>query len=161
MPGQIVNLGIGRISPGTESDHELIDAGGAPGSIVRGASFFDSSVSFAMVRRGRMDVTFMGAFQVDELGNLSNWRIPGKFSPGIGGAMELAQKVRRVIVLCSHNDKEGNPKILRRCRLPLTAPRFTHHHRQSGDGCDQRGSRRGGHRRGVVPGGDASRVMPW
>lgn len=88
-----------------------------------GASVFDSAVSFAMIRRSRVNVTFMGAFEVDQQGNLANWKIPGKFSPGIGGAMELAQKVEKLVVLCSHNDKHGNPKILRQCRLPLTAPR--------------------------------------
>ena len=79
-------------------------------------------MSFAMIRRGRIDLSFMGAFEVDELGNLANWKIPGRFSPGVGGAMELAQKVRRLVIMCSHNDKHGNPKILHRCRLPLTAP---------------------------------------
>ncbi|MEJ2653755.1 MAG: CoA-transferase [Acidihalobacter sp.] len=148
LPGHIVNLGIGLptglfpylgadvlvhsengvlgCSPraeGAAPDYDLIDSGGAYIGTVPGASFFDSSVSFAMIRRSRVDITFMGAFEVDEEGNLANWRIPGKFSPGIGGAMELAQKVPRLVVLCSHNDKHGNPKILQRCRLPLTAPR--------------------------------------
>jgi len=150
LPGQIVNLGIGLptrlfhympedlevlvhsengvlgcqpLGQGVAPDYELIDSGGAYIGTRPGASVFDSALSFAMIRRSRVDVTFMGAFEVDEQGNLANWKIPGKFSPGIGGAMELAQKVEKLVVLCSHNDKHGNPKILKQCRLPLTAPR--------------------------------------
>lgn len=150
QPGQIVNLGIGLptrlfhylpeemevlvhsengvlgsqpLAMGSDIDYEMIDSGGAYIATRPGASVFDSSLSFAMIHRGRVDITFMGAFEVDRQGNLANWKIPGKFSPGIGGAMELAQRVRRLVVLCSHNDKHGNPKILERCRLPLTAPR--------------------------------------
>ncbi|PMR72282.1 3-oxoacid CoA-transferase subunit B [Billgrantia endophytica] len=149
IPGQIVNLGIGlptRLShylseemgvlvhsengvlgcrprtTGEAPDFDMIDSGGAYIATRPGASVFDSAMSFAMIRRSRVDITFMGAFEVDELGNLANWKIPGKFSPGIGGAMELAQKVKKLVILCSHNDKHGNPKILSRCRLPLTAP---------------------------------------
>lgn len=148
--GQIVNLGIGLptrlfhylppemevlvhsengvlgcqpLGQGVDPDYELIDSGGAYIGTRPGASVFDSALSFAMIRRSRVDVTFMGAFEVDQQGNLANWKIPGKFSPGIGGAMELAQKVEKLVVLCSHNDKHGNPKILKQCRLPLTAPR--------------------------------------
>ncbi|CAM3459796.1 3-oxoacid CoA-transferase subunit B [Halomonas lysinitropha] len=150
IPGQIVNLGIGLPTrlfhylpdemevlvhsengvlgcrprrEGEAPDHDMIDSGGAYITTRPGASVFDSATSFAMIRRSRVDLTFMGAFEVDRLGNLANWKIPGKFSPGIGGAMELAQKVKRLVVLCSHNDKHGNPKILERCRLPLTASR--------------------------------------
>ncbi|MBD3641506.1 MAG: 3-oxoacid CoA-transferase subunit B [Marinobacter sp.] len=149
-PGQIVNLGIGLptrlfhympedlevlvhsengvlgcqpLGRDAAPDYEMIDSGGAYIGTRPGASVFDSALSFAMIRRSRVDVTFMGAFEVDEQGNLANWKIPGKFSPGIGGAMELAQKVEKLVVLCSHNDKHGNPKILKQCRLPLTAPR--------------------------------------
>ncbi|MCG6657275.1 3-oxoacid CoA-transferase subunit B [Halomonas campisalis] len=148
IPGQIVNLGIGLPTrlfhylpeemevlvhsengvlgcrprrEGEAPDHDMIDSGGAYIATRPGASVFDSATSFAMIRRSRVDVTFMGAFEVDAAGNLANWKIPGKFSPGIGGAMELAQKVKRLVILCSHNDKHGNPKILARCRLPLTA----------------------------------------
>ncbi|TDX31558.1 3-oxoacid CoA-transferase subunit B [Modicisalibacter xianhensis] len=148
LPGQIVNLGIGLptrlfhylppemevlvhsengvlgsqpVAQGAEPDLEMIDSGGAYIGTRPGASVFDSALSFAMIRRNRIDITFMGAFEVDQHGNLANWKIPGKFSPGIGGAMELAQKVDKLVVLCSHNDKHGNPKILKRCRLPLTA----------------------------------------
>ncbi|MGM0783203.1 MAG: 3-oxoacid CoA-transferase subunit B [Pseudomonadota bacterium] len=149
VPGQIVNLGIGlptRLfhylpdemevlvhsengvlgcrprAEGEAPDYDMIDSGGAYIATRPGASVFDSATSFAMIRRSRVDLTFMGAFEVDEQGNLANWKIPGKFSPGIGGAMELAQKVKRLVILCSHNDKHGHPKILTRCRLPLTAP---------------------------------------
>lgn len=149
LPGQIINLGIGLpqrlfhympddqqvlvhsengilgcqpLPDGATPDYEMIDSGGAYIGASPGASVFDSALSFAMIRRSRVDVTFMGAFEVDQQGNLANWKIPGKFSPGIGGAMELAQKVDKLVVLCSHNDKRGNPKILKQCRLPLTAP---------------------------------------
>jgi len=114
-------LGAKKISENESVDSNLIDSGGAYINIRNGASFFDSSVSFAMIRRGKIDVTIMGAFEVDEEGNLANWKIPGYFSPGIGGAMELAQKTPKVIILCSHNDKRGNSKILKKCKLPLTA----------------------------------------
>lgn len=150
LPGQIVNLGIGLptqlmayLPPdadvlihsengvlgcgpqasAAEADPRLIDAGGAYIRTRVGASFFDSAVSFAMVRRGRLDLSVMGAFEVDALGNLANWKIPGHFSPGIGGAMELAQKTPRVLVLCTHNDKAGRSKVRRHCTLPLTAER--------------------------------------
>lgn len=147
-PGSIVNLGIGlptqaiRYLPDSfdvqihsengilgawkQSEPEamdpfLIDAAGAYVSLREGACLFDSAVSFAMIRRARVDLTMIGAFEVDEHGNLANWKIPGKFSPGIGGAMELAQKARRIVVLTTHTDKHGRPKILKDCGLPLTA----------------------------------------
>jgi len=146
--GQIVNLGIGlptriiehipadldvffqsengilgtKIRDGDEAaNRELIDAGGHYVTTRQGASFFDSAVSFAMIRRGKIDISIMGAFEVDEQGNLANWKIPGYFSPGIGGAMELAQKTTKLVILCTHNDKKGNAKILKKCQLPLTA----------------------------------------
>ncbi|WP_028669555.1 3-oxoacid CoA-transferase subunit B [Saccharospirillum impatiens] len=147
-PGSIVNLGIGlptqvmhylpenfdvqihsengilgawKQAEPALMDPFLIDAAGAYVSLREGASLFDSAVSFAMIRRARLDLTMIGAFEVDALGNLANWKIPGKFSPGIGGAMELAQKTKRIVVLTTHTDKHGNPKILKTCRLPLTA----------------------------------------
>ena len=104
------------------ADSSLIDAGGSYITTRPGSSFFDSSVSFAMIRRSKIQLSIMGAFEVDELGNLANWKIPGSYSPGIGGAMELAQKCGRVVVLCSHNDKNGNPKIVSRSKLPWTVP---------------------------------------
>jgi 3-oxoacid CoA-transferase B subunit len=146
--GQIVNLGIGlptkildhipadmdiffqsengilgakKIAEDNDINLDLIDAGGSYIDVRNAASFFDSSISFAMIRRGKVDVTIMGAFEVDQEGSLANWKIPGYFSPGIGGAMELAQKTPKVIILCSHNDKKGNSKILKKCKLPITA----------------------------------------
>jgi len=114
-------LGMGpRCRPGTE-DRNLIDAGGNYVSLVKGASFFDSALSFALVRGGRLDLAFLGSLEVSETGDLANWIIPGKFSPGIGGGMELAQKSRRLIVTMNHTDRKGRPKILRKCTLPLTA----------------------------------------
>lgn len=115
-------LGCGPRARAEHADPSLIDAGGSYISFRPGASFFDSAVSFALVRRGRLDLSVMGAFEVDQQGNLANWKIPGHFSPGIGGAMELAQKTPRILILCAHNDKQGRPKILKRCTLPLTAP---------------------------------------
>ncbi len=148
VPGSIVNLGIGLptqvihhlpddmdvlihaengvLGAWKQAEREamdpfLIDSAGAYVSTRPGSAFFDSAVSFAMIRRGKLDLTMIGAFEVDQAGNLANWKIPGKFSPGIGGAMELAQKTPRIVVLTTHCDKKGNPKILKRCRLPLTA----------------------------------------
>jgi 3-oxoacid CoA-transferase subunit B/acetate CoA/acetoacetate CoA-transferase beta subunit len=148
-PGNIVNLGIGLPTgilnhldedldvlihaengvlgmtgqpPVDQIDPMLIDSAGNYIDIKPGGAVFDSAVSFAMIRKGRLDVTFIGAFEVDQKGNLANWKIPGKFSPGIGGAMELAQKTPRVVVLMTHVDKKGNPKVLKECTLPLTAP---------------------------------------
>ncbi|WP_394168961.1 3-oxoacid CoA-transferase subunit B [Saccharospirillum alexandrii] len=114
-------LGAWKQAAPEHMDPFLIDAAGAYVSLREGASLFDSAVSFAMIRRARLDLTMIGAFEVDAHGNLANWKIPGKFSPGIGGAMELAQKTQRIVVLTTHTDKHGNPKILKTCRLPLTA----------------------------------------
>ena len=147
-PGMTVNLGIGLpqkvvnrlpkdfpvclhtengltgIGPTLDYDHadrNLIDAGGAYVSTIPGSAFFDSTTSFALVRSGRLDLTMLGAFEVAQNGDLANWKIPGKFSPGAGGGIELAQKARRVVVLTTHTDRAGNPKLLERCTLPLTA----------------------------------------
>lgn len=113
--------GIGPSLPADRADRNLIDAGGAYVSTLPGSAFFDSATSFALVRSGRLDLTMLGAFEVAENGDLANWKIPGKFSPGVGGGMELAQKARRVVVLTTHTDRAGNPKLLTRCTLPLTA----------------------------------------
>ena len=109
----------GRCLRGRE-DRNLIDAGGAYVELVPGASFSDSSVSFAMIRGGRLDVAFLGALEVSGKGDLANWIIPGKYAPGIGGAMEVAQKARRLVVVTNHNDRADNPKIVEECTLPLT-----------------------------------------
>ena len=113
--------GVGPRLPEGKEDRNLIDAGGAYVSTLPGTSFFDSSVSFALVRRGRLDLTILGAFEVAMNGDLANWTIPGKFTPGAGGAIELAQKARRVAILTTHTDKHGKSKIVTNCTLPLTA----------------------------------------
>lgn len=113
--------GIGPTLPYEKADRNLIDAGGAYVSPLPGTSYFDSAVSFSLVRSGRLDLTMLGAFQIAENGDLANWKIPGKFTPGAGGGMELAQKACRVVVLTTHCDRKGQPKILRQCNLPLTA----------------------------------------
>ncbi len=113
--------GTGPVLGYDQADRNLIDAGGAYVSTLPGAAFFDSLTSFAMVRGGRLDLTVLGAFEVAENGDLANWRIPGRFSPGVGGGIELAQKARRVVVLSTHTDRKGRPKLLERCSLPLTA----------------------------------------
>lgn len=116
--------GIAGVGPSLEyeqADRNLIDAGGTYVSILPGTAFFDSAVSFALVRGGRLDLTILGAFEVAMNGDLANWIIPGLFTPGVGGAMELAQKARRVVIMMTHCDKHGNSKIVRECRLPITA----------------------------------------
>lgn len=113
--------GIGPTLAPDRADRNLIDAGGAYVSTIPGSAFFDSAVSFALVRSGRLDLTMLGAFEVSQAGDLANWKIPGKFSPGAGGGIELAQKARRVVVLTDHTDRAGNPKLKAACDLPLTA----------------------------------------
>lgn len=113
--------GVGPSRSYDDADRNLIDAGGAYVSRVAGTAFFDSAVSFSIVRSGRLDLTMLGAFEVAANGDLANWIIPGKFSPGMGGAIELAQKARQVAVVMMHTDRKGNPKILPQCTLPLTA----------------------------------------
>jgi len=114
-------LGMGlRCKRGIE-DRNLIDAGGNYIKTKPGASFFDSALSFALIRGGRLDVAFLGALEISETGDLANWIIPGKFAPGIGGGMELAQKAKRLIVTTTHTTRNGKLKILKKCMLPLTA----------------------------------------
>lgn len=116
--------GIAGVGPSIgydEADRNLIDAGGTYVSTQPGTAFFDSAVSFALVRGGRLDLTVLGAFEVAMNGDLANWIIPGLFTPGVGGGMELAQKARRVVIMMNHCDKQGRPKIVRECSLPLTA----------------------------------------
>lgn len=113
--------GIGPTLPPDEANRNLIDAGGAYVSPIPGSAFFDSATSFALVRSGRLDLTMLGAFEVAANGDLANWKIPGKFSPGVGGGIELAQKAQRVAVLTTHTDREGNSKLKKHCTLPLTA----------------------------------------
>jgi 3-oxoacid CoA-transferase subunit B len=102
-------------------DHDVIDAGGQACELVPGGAFFDSLMSFAIVRGGNLDVAILGAFEVSVRGDLANWKIPGKLTPGMGGAMELAQKANRVIIIARHLDRKGRPKLVESCTLPVTA----------------------------------------
>jgi acetate CoA/acetoacetate CoA-transferase beta subunit len=146
--GMLVNLGIGipslvpnHLSKGTkvmfhaengitgmgpspikgEEDENLCNAGGFPITLNSGGSYCDSAIAFGMIRRGRVDITILGSLQVSQYGDLANWIVPGKKVPGMGGAMELAQKAKKVIVVMSHCDKQGKPKIVSNCSLPLTS----------------------------------------
>lgn len=114
-------LGIGPSPEKGEEDQNLCNAGGFPITVLKGASYFDSATAFGIIRRGLLDLTVLGALQVSESGDLANWIVPGKRVPGIGGAMDLAQKAKKVIVVMNHTDKAGNPKIVKECSLPLTS----------------------------------------
>ncbi|WP_094603124.1 Acetate CoA-transferase subunit beta [Sporomusa silvacetica DSM 10669] len=144
--GDIVNLGVGIptlaanyipdnikvtlhsengfVGLGPESglpDPDITNAGGQPASILPGGAAFDSVMSFAIIRGGHLKATVLGALEVDQEGNLANWMVPNKLVPGMGGAMDLVVGAQRVIVAMEHVGKSGNPKIVKKCTLPLTA----------------------------------------
>lgn len=116
-------LGTGPTPAKGEEDENLCNAGGLPITVVPGAAYFDSTYAFSIIRRGLLDVTILGAFEVSQFGDLANWIVPKRIVSGMGGAIELAQKAKKVIVLMNHTDKYGNAKIVRECALPLTAKR--------------------------------------
>lgn len=114
-------IGIGPVPPAGAEDPDLINAGGVPVTILPGGAYFDSATSFGIIRGGSLDYTVLGVLEVDQEGNLANYKIPGKLIPGMGGAMDLVTGAKTVIAATQHFDRDGLSKLKRRCSLPLTA----------------------------------------
>lgn len=114
-------LSFGSAPKKGQADPDLGNAGGEPITMLPGASTFDLATSFAIIRGGHVDMTVLGALELDQEGNIANWKIPGAFVPGMGGAMDLLTGAKKVVAALAHNDKNGKSKILKKCTLPLSA----------------------------------------
>lgn len=114
-------IGLGPMPEPGKEEKDVVNAGGHPVTILTGGSCFDSVMSFALIRGGHVSTTILGAFEVDQEGSIANWMVPGKKVPGMGGAMDLLVGAEKVIITMEHTTKDGEPRILKKCRLPLTA----------------------------------------